>query len=452
MFFSRLKPLSLLAATAAIGVVSASAAHAEETAAVSTISAGDTAWLLISCALVMLMTPGLAFFYAGMVRRKNVVSTLFKNYLSLAVAGVLWAIVGYSIAFSAGTTPFFGSFSTYFMLNGVGQEAGPLYPNVPHLAFMAFQMMFAVITPALMIGSFVERASFKAWLLILAAWSLLVYAPLAHWVWHPTGWIAASGGLDFAGGLVVHVSAGVSALVAAVMFGRRIESSEPARPNDVSLIMLGAALLWFGWFGFNAGSSISAGGLSAHAFVTTFLAAATAFLSWMTYDWIRLGKPSAVGSAIGLVVGLVVITPAAGYVSVQAAMLMGLIGGVVCNFVTHMLKSKTKLDDSLDVFACHGAGGILGALMTGLFASPAVNSVVTNAGLLVGGDATLLKANTFGLAATILFAAVATFIIIKIVSMVTTLRVTEDEELAGLDTAVHGEVARYRESESKRAA
>lgn len=236
------------------------------------------------------------------------------------------------------------------------------------------------------------------------------------------------------------------------MFGRRIESSEPARPNDVSLIMLGAALLWFGWFGFNAGSAISAGGLSAHAFVTTFLGAATAFLSWMAYDWIRLGKPSAVGSAIGLVVGLVVITPAAGFVSVQAAMLMGLIGGVVCNFVTHTLKSKTRLDDSLDVFACHGAGGILGALMTGLFASPAVNPIVTNAGLLVGGDATLLKANAFALAATILFAAVATYIIIKIVGMVTTLRVTEDEELAGLDTAVHGEVARYRESDGKRAA
>lgn len=449
MFFLRLKPLSLLVATAAIGIVGAGAAHAEEAAAASTISAGDTAWLLISCALVMLMTPGLAFFYAGMVRRKNVVSTLFKNYLSLAVAGVLWAIVGYSIAFSEGS-PFFGSFSTYFMLNGVGQESGPLATTVPHLAFMAFQMMFAVITPALMIGSFVERASFKAWLLILAAWSLLVYAPLAHWVWHPTGWIAASGALDFAGGLVVHVSAGVSALVAAVMFGRRIESSEPARPNDVSLIMLGAALLWFGWFGFNAGSAISAGGLSAHAFVTTFLAAATAFLSWMAYDWIRLGKPSAVGSAIGLVVGLVVITPAAGYVSVQAAMLMGLIGGVVCNFVTHTLKSKTKLDDSLDVFACHGAGGILGALMTGLFASSDANSVVVNAGLLVGGDATLLKANAFALAATILFAAVATYIIIKIVSMVTTLRVTEDEELAGLDTAVHGEIARYHDS--KRAA
>ncbi len=441
MITSRLKGAGLFAA--ALALMAPSLAHAED-AATSTINSGDTAWLLISSALVMLMTPGLAFFYAGMVRRKNVVSTLFKNYVSLAVAGLLWAIVGYSLAFSEGSE-WLGSFSTYFMLNGVGQDAGPLTPTVPHLAFMAFQMMFAIITPALMIGSLVERIDFKAWLLILIGWSLAVYAPIAHWVWGPGGWISGMGGLDFAGGMVVHISAGVSALAAALLFGPRKGKAEESKPNDVSMIMLGAALLWFGWFGFNAGSAITSGGLAAHAFVTTFLAAAAALLSWMAYDWIRLGKPSAVGSSIGLVVGLVVITPAAGFVSVSDAILMGFIGGVVCNFASHMVKRLARLDDTLDVFACHGVGGILGAVLTGLFASTAVNPIVANQGLLAGGDTKLITANLIGTGAVIVYSFVATLILVKVVSMVTKLRVSEDEELAGLDAAVHGEVARYND-------
>ena len=408
---------------------------------------GNTAWLLVSAALVMLMTPGLAFFYAGMVKRKNVVATLFKNYVALAVVGVLWVVVGYSLSFSAGT-PWIGSWHTYFMLEGVKNGGfvlnGSTY-DVPHLAFVMFQMMFAIITPALIIGSLVERINFMAWLVIMALWSLLVYAPIAHWVWGEGGWIFAAGGLDFAGGLVVHISSGVSALVAALLFGRRATSKEPARPNDVSMVLLGAALLWFGWFGFNAGSALAANDLAAQAFATTFVAAACAFLTWMAYDWLVSGKPSAVGSAVGLVAGLVVITPAAGFVSIHSAMIMGAIGGVVCNFASRMVKKATHLDDALDVFGCHGVGGFIGAIMTGLFAETSVNSAVAHQGYLIDGTTELIKANIAGVAVTVVFAVVMTFVIIKVVGILIKLRVSEEEELAGLDDSQHGEFARYRD-------
>jgi Amt family ammonium transporter len=385
-----------------------------------------------------------------MVKRKNVVSTLFKNYAALAVVGVLWVVIGYSLAFAPGS-PWLGSATHYLMLKGVDGNGfvlnGSTY-DIPHLLFVVFQMMFAIITPALIIGSLVERVNFKAWLVIMALWSLAVYAPIAHWVWGEGGWIFADGGLDFAGGLVVHISSGVSALVAALMFGRRSNANEPHRPNDVSMVLLGAALLWFGWFGFNAGSALAANSLAAHAFATTFIAAATGFLGWMFYDWFVGGKPSAVGSAVGLVAGLVVITPAAGFVTIPNAMLMGLIGGVVCNMVSRAVKKATRLDDALDVFGCHGVGGILGAIMTGLFASSSVNSVVVKQGFLIDGTTDLLISNITATAVVILYAVVVTFLIIRFVGFFIKLRVSEEEETAGLDDSQHGEFARYREQSS----
>jgi len=406
---------------------------------------GNTAWLLVSAALVMLMTPGLAFFYAGLVSRKNVVSTLLQNFAALGVIGVLWVVIGYSLAFSEGNA-YIGGLD-FVMLKGLENSLWGA-ANVPHYAFMAFQMMFAVITPALITGSIAERVHFKAWLLLLALWSLCVYVPVAHWVWTSKGWIATLGGLDFAGGLVVHLTAGVAGLVAALMFGKRIGNEGPARPNDVSMIMLGAALLWFGWFGFNAGSAISADFLAAHAFVTTFVGAAAAMLSWMAVDWFRTGKPSAVGAAIGLVAGLVAITPAAGFVTVQSALIICFAAGAICNITAHIMKKNTHLDDALDVFACHGVGGLVGAVLTGAFASKAVNSAVTVEGLLVSGETKLFIANLIGVVAVAAFTAVVTFVLIKIVTIITPIRVTEQEEGVGLDASVHGEQARFHDRRS----
>ncbi len=418
-------------------------AMAQETPeAAPVLDTGNTAWVLISAALVMLMTPGLAFFYAGMVNRKNVVATLLQNYVALAVVGLLWVVVGYSLAFSEGS-PFIGGLD-YFMLNGLsGQLFGAT--NIPTYAFMAFQMMFAVITPALIVGAIAERVEFKAWIIMLCLWSLCVYAPVAHWVWGPGGFIAADGGLDFAGGLVVHLTAGVAGLVAAMMYGKRISAGEVSRPNDVSMIMLGAALLWFGWFGFNAGSALAADNLAAHAFVTTFVGAASAFISWMMVDWIRHKKPSAVGVAIGLVVGLVTITPAAGFVTVQSAIIMCAISGVFCNLFAAFIKTKTHLDDALDVFACHGIGGFLGAIMTGLFADSSVNSVVSVQGLLVSGETGLFIANLKGVAIVGVYTAIVTWVLIKVVNAITPIRVPEDAESQGLDATSHGEMSRFHD-------
>lgn len=397
---------------------------------------GNTTWLLVCSALVMLMTPGLAFFYAGMVNTKNVISTLLQNFVALAIVGLLWVTVGYSLAFSEGS-PYIGGFD-FVLLKGLANTLYSEASGVPHYAFMAFQMMFAVITPALITGSIAERVNFKAWMLLMALWSLCVYTPVAHWVWGPNGWIMTMGGLDFAGGLVVHVTAGISGLVAALMFGKRNQEQE-SHPHDVSMIMLGAALLWFGWFGFNAGSAITSGMLSAHAFVTTYVGASAAFVAWMMVDWIKTGKPSAVGASIGLVVGLVVITPAAGFVSVGSAMAMCGVSAVICNLVAHFVKTKTHMDDALDVFACHGIGGILGAIMTGLFAETSINSSVTVQGLLISGETGLFMANLYSVIAVAAFSAVATYVLIKIVNIIVPIRVSEEHEDAGLDTSVHGE-------------
>jgi Amt family ammonium transporter len=410
-------------------------------AATTTIDSGDTAWLLISAALVMLMTPGLAFFYAGMVRNKNVVSTLLQNYVALALVGILWACVGYSLVFTEGNA-FIGGLK-YKFLEGVDQGPAPIAASVPHLAFMAFQMMFAIITPALITGSIAERINFKGWLVFCAAWSLAVYVPVAHWVWGPGGWLVGKGALDFAGGIVVHLTSGCSALVAAFALGQRHDAKGTMKPTDVGMVMLGAALLWFGWFGFNAGSAITSGGLAAHAFVTTFLAAAAAFLGWLLVDWIRLGKPSAVGASIGLVVGLVVITPAAGFVSTSHAMIMGGAGAILSNIIAvYVKKISHYFDDTLDVFACHGVGGIFGSIFTGLFASSVVNPAVTNEGYFVSGKTELFMANLEGTVIAAVYSMIVTFILIKLINVVIPLRVGAGDEASGLDPSSHGETFR----------
>lgn len=402
---------------------------------------GNTAWLLLSAALVMLMTPGLAFFYGGMVHRKNVVSTLLQNYVALAVVGIAWVVIGYSLVFTESSS-FIGG-TANMMLKGLTDtfygETG-----IPNLAFVAFQMMFAIITPALITGAFAERVNFKAWVFIMLAWSLLVYVPVAHWVWGPDGWILKKGGLDFAGGLVVHITAGMSALACGFLFGRR-STKNASQPNDVPMVMLGAALLWFGWFGFNAGSAITSGSLAAYAFMNTFLGAAAAFLVWMVLDWTVHGKPTAVGSSIGIVVGLVAITPAAGFVTISSALIIGAVAAIVCFFVAKWVKNITHLDDSLDVFACHGVGGICGAIMTGLYADKTVNSAVSVQGLLVSGESELFMANLSGVIAVAIFSFVATYVIVKLVGIFVPIRVGTDAEGHGLDTSQHGEYARVNQ-------
>lgn len=403
------------------------------------IDSGNTAWLLMSSALVMLMTPGLAFFYAGMVNKKNVVSTLLQNYIALALVGLLWVIIGYSLVFSE-KNGLIGGLDFLFLKGQVGTiyAAG----NVPNMAYMAFQMMFAIITPALITGAFAERVKFKGWLFIMALWSLLVYVPVAHWVWGPKGWIADLGGIDFAGGLVVHITAGFSGLVAALLFGKRHNRSTHTKPYDVSMIMLGAALLWFGWFGFNAGSAITSGALAAHAFVLTFVGAATSFVVWMLVDWIVTGKPSAVGAATGIVVGLVCITPAAGFVELDGAIIMCAIAGAVCNIAGRQIKKISRLDDALDVFTCHGIGAVIGSVMTGAYASKLVNETVTVQGLFVSGETKTFVANLIGVIAVSLYSMLATYLIIKVVNVFTPIKATIEEQDSGLDHSMHGEQAK----------
>ena len=417
-------------------------ANAEDVAPV--VDTGNTAWVLVSSALVLLMTPGLAFFYAGMVSRKNVVATLLQNFVAIALVGVIWVIVGYSLVFTEGSW-FIGGFSA-FMLKGLDTQiyAGA---NIPMYAFVAFQMMFAIITPALITGAFAERVNFKAWLIIMALWILAVYAPVAHWVWGPGGWIAKQGGLDFAGGLVVHITSGCSALVAAILFGKRHKEGHNV-PNDVPMIMLGAALLYFGWFGFNAGSALTSGALASHAFMLTFIGGAAAFLSWMAVDWIKNGKPSAVGSVTGIVAGLVCITPAAGYVTIEAAIIMCVIAGVVCNFVASYVKRISHLDDTLDVFACHGVGGIIGALLTGFYASKAVNPSVVIEGLGISGETGLFLTNLSAVCTVAAYSIAVTFVIVKLTSLFVPITVSISEQEAGLDDASHGEYAKYNELSS----
>ncbi|MDQ3879891.1 MAG: ammonium transporter [Chloroflexota bacterium] len=404
------------------------------------MDAGNTAWLLISSALVMLMTPGLAFFYGGLVRRKNVLSTIMHSFFMLALISVEWVLWGYTLAFGPDAGNGLIGTLDWFALEGVTGAPSDIYASsVPHLAFMAFQMMFAIITPALITGAFAERKRFGAFVLFALAWSTLVYAPIAHWVWSPDGWLYRLGVLDFAGGTVVHLSSGVSALVAALMIGRRIGvGREVTEPHNVTMTVLGAGLLWFGWFGFNAGSALAADGLAATAFVTTNTAAAMAAVTWVSVSWVHRGTPSVVGAAVGGVAGLVAITPAAGYVTPAASIVIGLGVGLLC-YGACQLRTRTRADDALDVFAVHGVGGAFGAVATGVFASVAVNAAGRD-GLLAGNGGQLVL-QALGVAATASYAAAATAAILLVLRIVMSLRVPSDVEERGLDLAQHGEVA-----------
>jgi len=402
-----------------------------------TISSGDTAWLLLSAALVMLMTPALGFFYGGLVRRKNVLATIMHSFFILCLISIQWVLWGYTLAFGTDQGGLIGGLD--FLGNaGVGMEPIALAPTVPHQAFMVFQMMFAIITPALITGAFAERKRFKAFVVFTLLWATLVYDPVAHWVWGG-GWLGALGALDFAGGTVVHVTSGVSALVAALVLGRRRGyGSEPLEPHDATMTVLGASLLWFGWFGFNAGSAITAGALAANAFVVTNTAAAMAALTWMTVSWLHKGAPSVLGAAVGAIAGLVAITPAAGFVDVPASIVIGLGAGTIC-YAAIQLTKRLRVDDALDVFGVHGVGGAWGAIATGIFASAAVNEAAGN-GLLYG-DPAQLGIQAIAVGAVVIYAAVVTFGILKVIDLFVGLRVAEQEEVLGLDASQHREAA-----------
>jgi ammonium transporter, Amt family len=404
------------------------------------IDSGDTSFILLSTALVMLMTPGLALFYGGMVRKKNVLSTIMQSFIIIALISIQWVVVGYSLAFGPDHAGIIGGLD-WLALAGVGQEPNPDYAaTIPALSFMAFQLMFAIITPALITGSIAERMRFPAFLAFILLWATFIYDPLAHWVWGVGGFLRTLGALDFAGGTVVHISSGISGLVAALVLGKRKgHGSEPMAPHHLPMTILGAGLLWFGWFGFNAGSALGANGLAAIALVTTNTSAAAAALSWVFVEWLHRGKPTVLGAVSGAVAGLVAITPGAGFVTVLSSIAIGLVGGALCYLAVSILKAKLGYDDALDAFGCHGIGGIWGALATGIFATKAVNPAGVD-GLLYGNSAQL-GIQGIGVLVTILFAGVATFVILKLISLVLKLRASVDEEENGLDLSLHGEQA-----------
>jgi len=399
----------------------------------------DIAWIIVATALVFLMTPGLAFFYGGMVNRKNVLSTMMKSVVAAGVVGVLWIVVGYSLAFGTSINGFIGNPLTHFMFKGVASgEPWSLAPTIPKSLFALFQLMFAIITPGLVVGAIAERMRFTAYVLFTVLFSLLVYAPLAHWSWHPDGFLFKMGALDFAGGTVVHISAGCAALAGVLVLKQRkahLENRESA-PANIPYVLIGTGLLWFGWFGFNAGSALGANALSVSAFGTTNTAAAAAGLSWMFFDVLRGKKPSVVGFCIGAVVGLVAITPAAGFVAIPQSIFIGVAAAVISNLVVYF-KSKTRVDDTLDVFPCHGVGGMVGMLMTGIFATTAVNSA-GNMGWANGNFSFFLtQAKAMGIAVTYSF--VVSFVIFKFINFIIPLRVSSREEEEGLDATQHNE-------------
>lgn len=404
------------------------------------MNAGDTGFILICTAFVFFMTPGLAFFYGGLVRRKNVVNTIMACGAIMGLSVVMWTLFGYSLAFGGNHGGIIGDFR-WFALNGVGWEPGPYADTIPHLVFVAFQMMFAMITPALITGAVVGRMRFKALFFFIAIWSLIVYYPMAHMVWGDGGFLAAIGSVDFAGGNVVHISSGVSALVLAIYLGqRRGYAKATYRTHNIPFVFLGAAMLWFGWFGFNAGSALKADGLAAHAFMTSSISSACALLTWMLIEVIREGKPTLVGASTGLVIGLVAITPGAGFVPVWASFIIGILVSPICYFTVILLKQKLKIDDALDAFGCHGIGGIWGGIATGLFGKTSINSVAKWDGLVFGAHR-LFLAQVLSIVITIAVAIVGTLICIGIVRIFTPLRVDPKEEMVGLDASQHGENA-----------
>ena len=425
------------------------------------MSAGDIAWVLTATALVMLMTPALGFFYGGLVRKKNLVSTIVQCFIIFAVISIVWALWGYSLVFGTSINGLIGFSPSLIGMSGldIHYVNTALAPDIPELLYFAFQLKFAAITPALIIGACAERIRFKSLLIFMVLWSTLIYVPIAHWVWNPDGWLRSFGAIDFAGGIVVHISAGLSALAAALVVGRRKGCAVPwkahmeafdqkkhaneFKPTNIPYVLLGAALLWFGWFGFNAGSALAANDLAVSALVTTNLAAAAAAVSWMLSDWALKGKPSAVGIAVGAVVGLVAITPAAGYVSPSSALIIGLAAGVVSNLVANWRAGRSRIDDSLDVFACHGVGGIFGSIATGLFASAAISATVGVPGVngAFFGNPGQLVAQLVAVGVVVPFAFFGSYLLLRLVNIFSPLRVSEQAEDAGLDLSEHGEEA-----------
>jgi len=402
------------------------------------LNGADTAWVLVSAALVMLMTPGLALFYGGLVRQKNVLSTIMHSFFILALISIMWILWGYSLAFGPDVGGIIGGLDFVGLAN-VGAEPNSYAPTIPAQAFMVYQMMFAIITPALISGAFAERKRFKSFAIFSLLWATLVYAPVAHWVWAEGGWIRNLGALDFAGGTVVHITSGVSALVCALVLGKRLgHGKESMEPHNATMTFIGTALLWFGWFGFNAGSALGANPLAVNAFITTNTAAAMATLTWMTASWVRHQRPSVLGATAGAVAGLVGITPAAGFVTPMAAIIIGFAAGLGCYLAVEFIVRRT-VDDALDVFGVHGVGGIIGALLTGVFATTAVNEAGQN-GLLYGNPA-LLGIQALAVVAVAVYAAAVTWGLLKLINAVWGIRVSEEEERAGLDTTQHGETA-----------
>lgn len=409
-------------------------------AAAPAIDSGDTSFVLISAAVVLLMTPGLALFYGGLARRKNVLNTIMCSFIALGIISIQWALYGYSLSFGPDVGHLIGNLS-WLGLHGVGLEPNPDYSaTIPHQAFMVFQMVFAIITPAIISGSVAERMRFPAYLMLLIAWATLIYDPVAHWVWGVGGWIRNLGALDFAGGTVVHIISGASALVASLVIGKRKDyGTEPMIPHNLPMTVIGAGLLWFGWFGFNAGSSLTAGSLTTLVFVNTQLGSAAAMVSWIIFEWIRHGKPTLLGAVSGALAGLVAITPACGFVSAMSAIIIGLMGGAICFFSVSIMKAKLGYDDSFDAFGVHGVGGTWGALATGLFACKAVNEAGSD-GLFFGNPGQM-TAQIIAILASYAIAVVGTYVILKVISLFTKLRASDDEQEIGMDLTQHGEDA-----------
>lgn len=428
-------PFGILAVVAVIGISIPTLPNYDD----GKYSTADISWMLVASALVFLMTPGLAFFYGGMVNRKNVLSTMMKSIVAAGVVGILWVVVGYSLCFGESYHGIIGSPFTHLFFKGV--PSGPawvLAPTIPKSLFSMFQLMFAIITPGLVVGAIAERMRFAAYVIFTILFSLFVYAPLAHWSWHPDGFLAKMGALDFAGGTVVHISAGCAALAGALVLKRRKVHIEKIneKPANIPYILIGTGLLWFGWFGFNAGSALSAGSLAVSAFATTNTAAASAGLSWMFFDVLRGKKPSVVGFCVGAVVGLVAITPASGYVAIPQSVFIGVMAAVISNYVVH-LKSKTIVDDTLDVFPCHGVGGMVGMLMTGIFATKAVNAAGNNGWAY--GNFSFFLIQLKAMAIVVAFSFTVSFLIFKFIDFIVPLRVSGKEEEEGLDQTQHNE-------------
>ncbi len=405
----------------------------------ASIDTGDTAWMLVATALVMVMLPGLALFYGGLVRRKNVLSTIMHSFFGLALVSVVWVLIGFSLAFGkdVGGLGLIGGLDFVGFINvGLGPDA-TYAPTIPFVLFAGFQLMFAAITPALITGAFAERKRFGAFVLFTVLWSVVVYSPIAHWVWSSDGWLYKLGALDFAGGTVVHASSGVSALIVALLIGHRAVNGENREPHDIPMTVLGAGLLWFGWFGFNAGSSLGANGLAANALLVTNTAAGAGTLTWVLASYLHKSKVSVAGAAAGAVAGLVAITPASGFVTAGGALAIGFVAGGLCYSAT-LLRERLRIDDALDVFAVHGVGGTFGAIATGVFATTAINAAGRG---LIDGNPTQLGIQLIAVGATIGYAIVSTFVIVKVVDVLLGLRVRAEQEEVGLDLSVHGEVA-----------